>query len=125
MAKKTDWGHKGYFVFRVLIGLMFVMHGAQKFGFLGGEKKELMSMMGAAGVLELVIGLAVLLGVYVTYAAILGAIEMLVAYVMIHAPQGWNPLLNQGEPALLYVAAFLVLAHHGAGKWNCEHLLKK
>ena len=118
MAKKTEYGEYAYFVFRVLIGLMFVMHGGQKFGFFGGEKQALMSMMGAAGILELVVGVAVVLGVYTTIAALLGAVEMLVAYFMVHMPQGRNPLTNKGEIALLYLAAFLVIYARGAGKWT-------
>ena len=118
MAKKHAWGDYGYFVFRVLIGLLFAMHGAQKlFGWFGGKKAELMTMTGAAGVIELVVGLLVILGLFVSIAALIGAVEMLIAYFMVHFPQGWNPLMNKGEIALLYFAAFLILAAQGAKKW--------
>ena len=48
-------------------------------------------------------------------------IEMLVAYVMGHAMvAGWNPMVNMGVPALLFLLAFLVSFTHGAGKASLE-----
>jgi len=113
MAKKKDWKEYGYMIFGLIVGILFAMHGLQKlFGWFGGEKQALMSLMGAAGVIELAVGLCIIAGMYVSYAAILGAITMLVGYFMFHAPQGWNPLTNKGELALLYFAAFMVLINH-------------
>lgn len=122
-------GIKGYlcFVFRVVVGWMFFEHGAQKlFGWFGGKAVDsLASMFGVAGVVEVVVGLAVILGVFVKLAALLGGVEMLAAYFMVHFPNGWNPLVNQGELALLYFAAFLALLAWGAGKWSLERALKE
>ena len=52
-----------YLVFRLLVGFMFFMHGAQKmFGWFGGKGGvQLVSTMGLAGVVELVGGLAIFL----------------------------------------------------------------
>lgn len=126
LEKKEAWKEYLCFVFRIVVGWMFFEHGAQKwFGWFGGKAVgSLASMFGAAGVIEVVVGLAVLLGVFVKLAALVGGVEMLVAYFMIHFPNGWNPLANQGELALLYFAAFLVLFAWGAGKWSLERALK-
>ncbi len=115
-----DSGDYFYFVFRVLVGALFFLHGAQKFGWLGGSPVQLWSLFGLAGVIELVAGALVVVGLLTKWAALVSAIEMLVAYFMAHAPQGWNPLVNQGELALLYFAAFLVIAHCGAMKWGLD-----
>jgi len=129
MGKCENWnsehGAQAYFVFRVLLGLLFFMHGAQKlFGWFGGSKvPSLVSAFGVAGVLEVVIGLAVVLGLYTRLAATLAAVEMMVAFIWIHLPNGWNPLANYGEPAVLYFAAFLALTMYGAGKWSLERKL--
>lgn len=114
-----------YVVFRVLVGGVFMIHGAQKlFGWLGGQKvPELMSLMGAAGVIEFFGGLLVLLGLFTRLAALVGGVEMLVAFFMVHFPNGWNPVANKGEAALLYFAAFLVLFVYGNQKWNVEQSL--
>ncbi|MBI4919348.1 DoxX family protein [archaeon] len=121
-----EWKNHLCVLFRLLIGWMFFEHGSQKlFGWFGGKTVDsLASLMGAAGVIEVVVGLAVVLGLFTRLASLLGAVEMLVAYFMMHFPKGWNPLTNYGEPALLYFAAFLVLYAWGAGKYSLErHLL--
>jgi len=111
-----------YFLFRVVVGVLFLQHGGQKlfgwFGGLGGNPAELISLMGLAGVIEFFGGLAIVLGLFTRLAAVITAAEMVIAYFMVHLPQGQIPLLNQGEPALLFFASFLVLLAYGAGRWN-------
>ncbi len=111
-----------YFVFRVLVGGVFFIHGAQKlFGWLGGQKvPELMSLMGAAGLVELFGGLLVVLGLFTRLAALISAVQMAAAYFMVHFSNGWNPVLNKGELALLYFAAFMVLLAYGNQKCSAE-----
>ena len=118
-----------YFVFRVLVGLLFLQHGLQKifgmFGGVGGNTVPLMSLFGAAGLIELIAGAAIALGLFTRLAAFIAGIQMLVAYFMVHSPNGLIPLVNQGELALLYFAAFLALKAYGAGKWSLEKALMK
>ena len=118
-----------YFVFRVFVGLLFLQHGLQKlfgmFGGLGGQAAELFSLMGLAGTIELLGGLAIALGLFVRLAAFVAALEMLIAYFMIHVPQGLIPFVNQGELALLYVASFLAIMAFGSRKWSLEKAILK
>ena len=118
-----------YFIFRIFIGLLFAQHGLQKilgaFGGVGGKAVPLMSLFGAAGLIELIAGFAIAFGVFTRLAAFISAIEMLVAYFMAHAPGGLIPIVNKGELALLYFAAFLVLMKTGAGKWSAEKAILK
>jgi putative oxidoreductase len=107
-----------YTVLRVVAGLMFAVHGAQKlFGFLGGQKVPLASLFGAAGVIELVGGLLIAVGLFASWAAFIASGEMAVAYFMVHAKQGFWPILNQGELAVLYCFLFLYIACRGAGRY--------
>ncbi len=126
LAKYKD---PAYFLFRILVGFGFFLHGSQKlfgwFGGLGGAKAELFSLMGLAGVIEVIGGLAIILGLFVSLVTLISAIEMVVAYFMVHLPQGFIPLTNYGESAWLYFAAFLVLLTHGAGKWSLDAMKKK
>jgi len=71
---------------RIAAGLMFAMHGSQKlFGWPGdGNTVELASMMGLAGIIELVAGLMIAFGFLTTWAAFIAGIEMIVAYFMAH-----------------------------------------
>ncbi|MBI2523415.1 DoxX family protein [Candidatus Woesearchaeota archaeon] len=118
-----------YFVFRVFVGLLFLQHGLQKlfgmFGGVGGNTVPLMSLFGAAGLIEIIAGIAITLGLFTRLAAVISAIEMLAAYFIVHASGGLIPLLNQGELALLYFASFLILVVYGAGKWNVEKAILK
>ena len=120
-TKAESWGSYLYVLFRVLVGVLFFMHG---WGKLFGEKAmPLASLMGAAGVIEVAAGIAVVLGLFVRLFAALAAIEMVVAFVMMHAPKGLNPMANGGELAVMYFAAFLVLFSYGAGKLALERTL--
>jgi putative oxidoreductase len=115
-----------YFVFRVLIGFLFFQHGAQKlFGIFGGKSVALFGLMGLAGVIEFFGGLAVALGLFIRLVALFMGIEMVFAYLMVHAPHGWIPIVNKGELALLYFAGSLVLIAYGAKKWSLERALFK
>ncbi|MBI2666221.1 DoxX family protein [Candidatus Woesearchaeota archaeon] len=126
------YGANAYFVFRVLVGLLFLQHGVQKlFGMFGGVGSnggtvQLMSLMGLAGVIETVVGIALVLGLFTRLLAGVAAVEMLVAFFKAHFSVGnWVPLLNKGELALLYVAVFLVVTVYGNGKWSLEEKLFK
>ena len=110
-----------YFVFRVVIGVLFMMHGLTKFGVIGGKPSvAFMSLMGAAGTIEVVAGAFIALGLWTRLLATLSALLMLVAYGMAHASKALSPLANGGELALVYFAAFLALATYGAGIWALE-----
>ncbi len=115
--KVEKYGDYFYVLFRVLVGLMFFLHGWDK---LFVNKMALGSLMGVAGLVEIVVGIALVVGFFVRMAAVLGAIQMLVAYFKVHAPGGLSPLANNGELALLYFAAFLVIIVYGARKLSLE-----
>lgn len=114
-----------YLVFRVVVGLVFLLHGVQKASGIMTGKIALASLFGAAGVIETIGGILLILGLFTNYVALITAVEMLVAYVKAHLPGGLNPLVNKGEPALLFFAAFLVLMAYGAGKFSLDHWMKK
>jgi len=113
-----------YVVFRVGIGLLFFMFGLQKiFGLWGmpGGAAAFGSLVWFAGAGEFLIGLALTVGVLTRPASFFGIIEMLVAYIMGHAMTGgWNPAVNQGVPALLFMFAFFATLGYGAGKASLE-----
>ena len=129
IRQMIEKNHEGlYLVSRVIIGLLFFVHGMQKlFGVLGAKgAAAAFSLFWFAGLIEFVAGLAITLGLLTRLMVIVSAIEMLVAYFMAHFPQGWNPIANKGELALLYFAAFLIMLWKGGGKWSVEKkLLKK
>ena len=86
---------------RVVSGALFMQHGAQKlFGVLGREEAvAVVSLMGLAGALELVGGLAIVLGLYTRPVAFILSGEMAAAYFMAHFPQAFWPIVPSGIEA--------------------------
>lgn len=114
-----------YAILRIIAGLLFACHGAQKlFGLFGGvggspgATVPLGSLMGAAGVIELVGGLLIACGVLTRPAAFVASGQMAVAYGMQHLPRNVWPLQNGGELAVLYCFLFLYIAAQGTGLWG-------
>ncbi len=116
-------------VLRIIVGFLFLQHGAQKlFGFPAGPDTVpvvLFSLIGLAGVLEFFGGLLILIGLFTRPTAFLLSGQMAVAYFMAHAPQGFWPVVNKGELAVLYCFIFLYFAAAGAGPWSLDGLRRK
>ncbi len=121
-----------FFLLRVAAGLMFMQHGGQKlFDWFGGIPAQFgghpkfLSQVWIGGVLEFYGGAAVLLGLWTRPAAFLISGEMAVAYFQFHFPGGFWPILNNGEPAVLYCFIFLLFAAYGGGAWSLDSLLRR
>ena len=110
-----------YALLRIVSGLLFAVHGAQKLlGVLGGQQVPIMSQFGLAGVIELVGGLMIAAGVFASLAAFVASGEMAVAYFQAHAPKGFWPVQNGGELAVLFCFVFLYVAARGNGTWSVQ-----
>ena len=120
----SKYGPYFYAALRIVTGLMFAMHGSQKLLGIPGDKDPmpLLSMMGVSGTIELVGGLLIALGLFTGIAAFLSSGLMAVAYFMAHASKGLLPIVNQGEPAVLYCFLLLYIAAQGAGVWSLDAL---
>ena len=127
----------GLLVLRVLVGLYFVGHGAQKlFGVAGGYglagTGQFFESMGlrpgrlnafVAGAAELSAGVLLALGLLTPLAAALVIGVMIVAIATVHLSKGvWTA--NGGyELNLVYIAAMFALAGVGAGEWSLDNVL--
>ena len=118
-----------YAMMRIVVGLMFAMHGCQKlFGIPGDKPSEaLFSLMGLAGGIELVCGLLIAAGLFGGYAAFLASGQMAAAFFMVHCPHNFNsmvqfmPIVNKGELAVLYCFVFLFIATRGGVMWCLDN----
>ena len=114
-----------YAALRIVAGLAFAQHGAQKlFGVLGGQAVELTSQRGIAGIIEFVGGIMIALGLFTSPVAFLASGEMAVAYFQAHAPRGFWPIQNGGELAVLYCFVFLYFSAMGSGKLSIDSIRK-
>ena len=111
---------------RVVAGLLFACHGAQKlFGLFGSQAMTSSGLILSAGIIEFVGGLLVALGFMTRIAAFFASGEMAVAYFKAHASHGFWPIENKGEPAVLFCFVFLFIAAHGAGRYSLDAVLRR
>jgi putative oxidoreductase len=132
MAQKTgSLSRYALSIMRIVVGFTFACHGAQKlfgmFGGLGGHgaKAAFFSMMWTAGVLEFFGGLLILVGLFTRPVAFLLCGEMAVAYFRAHFPEGYFPIRNGGELAVLYCFIYLFLSTAGPGPLSVDGLRGK
>lgn len=109
---------------RLVVGLNFAVHGAQKlFGIIGRDSVDLLSQLGLAGVIEFLGGGMIALGLLTPWVAFVASGQMAVAYFTAHAPRGFWPIANAGEPAVLYCFVFLYFASRGSGPLSLDRFL--
>ena len=111
-----------YALMRMVAGFLFSLHGFQKvFGLLGGTLPPFGSQLWIGGVIELLGGLAIMLGLGTRLAAFLCSGEMAVAYFQFHwkfqLGAAFFPVVNKGELAALYCFVFLHIASRGGVMW--------
>ncbi len=123
----TLWAPRLLSVLRIITAFLFLQHGTAKlFGFphvAFFDELSLFSLIGFAGVLEVVGGLLLVLGLFTRLVAFILSGEMAFAYFIAHAPKGLFPLLNNGEPAILFCFIFLYLVAAGGGAWSLDRRL--
>ena len=118
----SRWEEPFYAALRIVAGLMFAAHGAQKlFGVLPVPNHpappiEFPSQVWFGGVIELVCGLAIALGFYARCAGFVASGTMAVAYWQFHHNRELPaPVQNGGELAVVYCFLFLFISAKGPG----------
>jgi len=120
------WSERMLSILRIVAALLYLEHGLAKFfGFphvANFDNLNLVSLIGAAGLIEIIGSALLLLGLFTRVAAFIMSGEMAFAYFMSHAPRGFFPILNNGEVAVLYCFLFLYFAVAGGGAWSIDQL---
>src|SRR6476646_8025830 len=118
-----------YCVMRLIVGLMFACHGAQKvlgwFAKPGQAPPSLDLTMTIGGWIELAGGLLIAIGLLTRPAAFLASGMMAVAYFTAHASGGFVPIVNRGELAVVYCWLFLFIFFHGPGHWSVDAMIHR
>ena len=123
----TDWADSWrpqfLSILRIVTALLFIVHGTSKI--LGWPDTSMSfpppwTLFWMAGMLELLGGLALLLGALTRPVAFLLSGEMAIAYWMIHAPESLFPMINRGEAAILFCFVFLYFVFAGPGPWSVD-----
>ena len=118
------WTPRLQSILRIVVGGLFLAHGSAKLLHIPHvpqfDNVQLMSLVGIAGVLELLGGFLLLIGLFTRPVAFIISGEMAVAYFMAHQPRGLLPILNGGELAAVYSFVFLYFAVAGGGPWSVD-----
>lgn len=134
-SKLSEWQGWGLTILRVVIGIVFVMHGAQKlfmmgiggtagfFGSLGIPLPVVAATLITA--LELLGGIALILGLFTRPVALLLAADMLVAMFLVHVPNGFFASDGGIELPLTVLSAGLALALSGPGEAALDTMLAR
>jgi putative oxidoreductase len=130
----AKWQPTALSLFRFITGLLLFQYGIAKlFKFPAVPyfaKVELMSLIGVAGTLELVLGALLMIGLCTRIVAFVLSGEMAFAYFLGHmfkdpANPVFLPLLNGGTAAILFCFACLYLATAGGGPYSVDEMRKK
>jgi putative oxidoreductase len=133
---------------RLMLGIGFVYHGWLKV-FSPGGHQLFAGMLGSLGLpaqeitawlvawVEIIGGVALIIGAFVTIVSVVLIIDMLVAMFTVHLHYGFNfvnivgmdkqgPVFGMpgAEVNLLYIAGLFALLLSGAGEWSEERLVK-
>ena len=128
MFDKLDpkWTQYALALLRIVAGYLMLLHGTSKLFHIPHiamfDNLQVLSLVGFAGILELVGGALVLIGLFTRPAAFVLSGEMAAAYFIGHAPKGnfFLPMMNEGELAVVYCFVFLLIAAAGSGAWSID-----
>ena len=129
MNSLNRFADRFYCIMRLVVGLMFFCHGAQKiFGWFappGQAARELPPLMMVGGWIEIVAGLLIAVGLLTRVAAFISSGEMAAAFFMMHAKGSILPIVNKGELAVVYCFVFFYIFLAGPGVWSLDAMLRK
>ncbi|MDD1012606.1 DoxX family protein [Pseudomonas rubra] len=135
-ASRAGWGLS---IIRILVGIIFMAHGAQKlFGLFGGGglagTAQFMESLGLApgllmallsGGTEFFGGLALVIGLLVRPAALALTVTLIVAIFSVHIGNGLFMANNGYEFALALLAGTLAVLVEGAGRGSLDRLIAR
>lgn len=124
MPNLEAWSPRVLAAVRIITALLFIEHGLMKLvqfpAAVPGLPSPLPTLLLVGAIIEVLGGALVAVGLWTRAAAFICSGQMAVAYFMFHAPSGFWPALNQGEPAILFCFIFLYIAFAGPGAFSLD-----
>src|SRR4051794_19828426 len=109
---------------RIMTALLFMEHGLAKLVHFpvpqAGVPDPLRTILVTAPYIELIGGALLAMGLFTRVVAFIAAGEMATGYFLFHFPQGFWPIVNMGEAAILYCFVFLYVAAAGPGAFSID-----
>jgi putative oxidoreductase len=129
-AFREVWTPRLLSIVRILLGLLYLQHGLSKyFGFPAPQPQNfhIVSMIGAAGAIEIIGSIMIVLGLYTRWVAFLISGEMFVAYFIYanRLGRGLYPLVNGGQLEAVYCIFFFTIFLVGGGIRTLDRALNR
>lgn len=129
-AFREVWSPRLLSLVRILLGLIYLQHGLQKyFGFPTPQPPNfhIVSMVGAAGAIEIIGSVMIVLGLYTRWVAFLISGEMAIAFFIYanRLARGFFPLANGGELEAVFCIFFFTIFLVGGGIWSLDRALQR
>lgn len=133
--KLENYGKYGLLPLRIALGLVFIYHGYLKLftGNFPGGTAGFFTSLGIplatffaiiVSILEFFGGIALLVGLMTRWTSLLLAVNMLVALLLVHLPNGFSVSKGGVEFVLVLLGGVLTLALLGAGKYSLDDYMK-
>jgi putative oxidoreductase len=124
-AGLEKWRPQALSILRIIIGLLFLQHGLQKYFGFPSAGPQMTTLLYAQGIIEIVGGVLLTLGAYTRPVAFILSGDMAVAYFMAHFPRGFFPASNGGNLAVTYCFVFFYIFIAGGGAWSLDRAVLK
>jgi putative oxidoreductase len=129
-AFRNVWAPRLLSIARIFLGLLYMQHGLSKyFGFPAAPPQnfQMLSLIGLAGVIEMIGGLMLALGLYTRWAAFIMSGEMAVAFLIVRnrLSVSFFPAVNGGQLEAVYCFFFFTFFLVGGGAWSLDRLRKR
>ena len=125
----ASWAPYVLSILRIITGLLFLEHSLSKLFHFPPiamfANLQILSLVGIAGIIELIGSILLIFGLFTRIVAFILSGEMAFAYFIAHGPRSFFPLLNGGEPAILFCFIFLYIAAAGPGPWSIDATRRK
>ena len=123
------WKPRVLSVLRFIAGLLIIQHGLGKIFHFPAlpayADVQPMSLLGAAGFIELIGGVLFTVGLLTRPVAFILSGFTAVAYFMVSAPRGFYPILNTGELPSLFSFVLFYFVFSGPGSWSLDAMMKR
>ena len=119
------FGGQTYALMRIVSGFLFIWHGTSKLFAFPKPISVPEWVVYGAGSIEMIGGMLIMIGLFTRQAAFIASGMAAVGYFLVHAKQGFFPIMNGGETIALYCFVFLYISAHGAGIWSVDGMRGK
>lgn len=129
LVSLEKWSPYALAALRIMSGLLFLEHGTMKLWQFPAPQSNASDPLSltllAAGWIETIGGVLLALGLFTRPAAFICSGTMAFAYFMAHGSQGFWPILNRGDAAILFCFVFFYLTFAGPGALSLDSVLQR